>query len=210
MSSYEDAAASAAESFDSWIEWFCSKDRNQNLFCAVDVEYIKDEFNLTGLNALVPHYRLALDIILDYEPVDNPSASTGRIEKYAEVLYGLIHARYILTQAGMKRMDIMYKEGEFERCPRHLCKGQDCLPVGISDTLGESHVMFFCPRCQDVYNPRNSRYRQVDGAFFGTTFPHLYLLAHHQRVDAEENQTVSQYVPKIFGFRIHKELAKDA
>lgn len=98
------------------------------------------------------------------------------IESSAELLYGLIHQRYITSRPGIGQMQEKYDAGHFGQCPRVLCSGARVLPVGISDMPDTDTVKLFCPSCLDVYTPPNSRFQSVDGAFFGTTFGCLFLM----------------------------------
>jgi casein kinase II subunit beta len=56
----------ASEDETSWISWFTSL-RGSDFFCVIDEEYIHDDFNLTGLDAMVPHYKNAIKMMLDIE-----------------------------------------------------------------------------------------------------------------------------------------------
>lgn len=98
------------------------------------------------------------------------------IESSAEMLYGLIHQRFICSRAGIQQMSEKYDLGHFGVCPRFNCNMARTLPVGLSDIPGEDTVKLFCPSCLDVYVPPNSRFQTVDGAFFGRTFGALFLL----------------------------------
>lgn len=98
------------------------------------------------------------------------------IESSAEMLYGLIHQRFICSRVGIQQMSEKYELGHFGVCPRTNCNQARTLPVGLSDIPGEDTVKLFCPSCLDVYVPPNSRFQTVDGAFFGRTFGALFLL----------------------------------
>ncbi len=98
------------------------------------------------------------------------------IEGSAELLYGLIHQRYITSRPGIQQMAEKYELQQFGLCPRVFCNGCKVLPVGYSDTPGQETVKLFCPSCLDVYTPPNSRFQSVDGAFFGTTFGCLFFM----------------------------------
>lgn len=75
------------------------------------------------------------------------------------------------------------------------------LPVGLSDVVREFSVEVFCPQCHQTYHPRSSKHANLDGAFFGTTFCHLFLLTHPELIVPLSPES---YVPRIFGFRIHE------
>jgi len=108
--------------------------------------------------AQVPYYDYALDLILDADSPNNEILTEEQhelVESAAEMLYGLIHVRYILTSRGMAAMFEKFKNCEFGRCPRVLCNGQPCLPIGTSDVPRQATVKIFCPKCCDIFYPRS-------------------------------------------------------
>ncbi|KAB2626898.1 casein kinase II subunit beta-4 [Pyrus ussuriensis x Pyrus communis] len=200
----EESDVSGSDGDDtSWISWFCNL-RGNEFFCEVDDEYIQDDFNLCGLSSQVPYYDYALDLILDVESSHGDMFTEEQnelVESAAEMLYGLIHVRYILTSKGMSAMLEKYKNYDFGRCPRVYCCGQPCLPVGQSDIPRSSTVKIYCPKCEDIYYPRSKYQGNIDGAYFGTTFPHLFLMTYGHLKPQKASQS---YVPRVFGFKLHK------
>ena len=92
-----------------------------------------------------------------------------------------------------------YNNVQFGRCPRAYCCGQACLPVGTSDIPRTSTVKTYCPKCCDIYYTRNKYQGNIDGAYFGTTFPHLFLMTFSYLKSPRPTQV---YTPRIFGFRV--------
>lgn len=180
------------------------------MFCEVERSYIEDGFNLYGLRACVSNFSDCLDLILDRIGPDDSDDS--HLTQSACTLYGLIHARFIITAHGLDAMYNKYASKEFGTCPLVQCAGQPVLPVGLKDEIGADTVKIFCPKCQCVYHPPPIRSRSshhggsgaagVDGAAFGTTFPHLFLMTFSSLVPDPLPQD-SVYVPRVFGFRVH-------
>jgi casein kinase II subunit beta len=190
-----------------WVSWFCML-RNHEFFCEVDPGFIQDRFNLYGLKEVVgPLYGEAMTMILGYAPTEKQlSDPTQRIHKVLETartLYGLIHARYILTAQGLSDMKAKYKAHDFGSCPRTLCEKQPVLPVGLCDQVsvtGDNSMKLFCARCQELYDQNVPGCNYIDGAYFGTTFPHLFLQSFRELRPPPQSR---RYVPRVFGFKVH-------
>ena len=121
------------------------------------------------------------------------------LNQEASDLYGLLHSRFILTPRGLAKVYQKYLGGVYGTCPRALCDRQKVLPVGLSDTLRTSRFKTFCPRCEEVYLPK-VRQINIDGAYFGTSFPHVFLK--HYPLAVILPPKIYYYEPKIFGFKI--------
>jgi len=122
------------------------------------------------------------------------------LNQEASDLYGLIHSRYVHSPRGLAKIYQKYLSGVYGFCPRALCDKQKVLPVGLSDTLKTSRFKVYCPRCEEVYLPK-FRQINVDGAYFGTSLPHIFLK--HFPTAIIMPPKVHLYEPKIFGFNIY-------
>ena len=101
------------------------------------------------------------------------------------------------------------------------CENHTMLPIGLSDMPGEAMVKLYCPKCQEIYNPKSSRHHHTDGAYFGTGFPvsiptyivcyncsalfithiqHMLFMVHPEY---RPKRPTSQFVARLYGFKIH-------
>jgi len=186
-----------------WIPWFCGL-KGHELFAEVDEEYVRDNFNLYGLRGRFQFYDHALEMILSREAPDGDDLADPEfreIYKEAQGLYGLIHARYIVSPRGLQVMREKYLKGTFGTCPRVLCDRHNVLPIGTFEEPGAAQVKVFCPRCEQLYAPK-SKFKELDGAHFGTSFPQIFLQSYPSLVPLDPPRP---FVPRVFGFKLHKQ-----
>ncbi|ETW47457.1 hypothetical protein PFMALIP_04538 [Plasmodium falciparum MaliPS096_E11] len=206
----------------SWIEWFCQL--KQNLFLVeVDEDFIRDEFNLIGLQTKVPHFKKLLKIILDEDDDDDDEddddyddeddeinrdseemyKNKDMHEQNAACLYGLIHSRFILTSKGLALMREKYKSGIYGTCPSIYCENAKLLPTAISEIPKFLSPLLYCPRCCETYYPsKNSLLNQLDGCYFGTSFASFFALSFNIASDKKK----VYYTPQICGFTINRNI----
>lgn len=140
-------------------------------------------------------------ILAENRPTEDDLSDETFVELNQEAsdLYGLIHARYINSVNGLAKVYHKFLSSLYGTCPRALCDRQKVLPVGMSDTLKVSRFKVFCPRCEEVYIPKFKQVN-IDGAFFGTTFPHHFLKHYNKAIILPPK--IYHYEPKIKGFNI--------
>lgn len=178
-----------------WIQWFTRLEGNEFL-CEIDEEFIKNKVNLIGIN-----FEEYLDTILSPNPPNDEAINEEYLEKLQNVkeVYGLIHKRFISSPKGLALMREKYLNGVYGHCPRILCDKQILLPVGLSEDLKFSRVKVYCPICEEVYKPRQ-RGNDIDGAYFGTSFPQEFLMAYPDL--NPKLRELKNYIPKLYGFKI--------
>ncbi|CAB1106646.1 unnamed protein product [Ectocarpus sp. CCAP 1310/34] len=159
-----------------WIQDFCRTPGNE-FFAEVPLSFIRESMNSIdiGRGVDIPYRQEALGVILG--------------------------ERFLVSPQGLKVVLEKFSKADFGRCPRVYCQGQAVLPVGESDRPKQSSVKVFCPRCGDLYYP-SGYVRACDGAFWGTTLPHLLLLGWPE---LKTTPNTSHYVPRVFGFKVHAE-----
>ena len=213
-SSSSESYSGSSSSFNqdsSWIEWFCSQ-KEGLYYVEVDEDYVHDDFNLTGLRKYFEYYDEALNVILDCTEDDEYSEI---INFEAMQLYGLIHARFLLTTRGQSAFKEKVLSGTYGTCPNHHCdfRKQALLPWG-EDFPRKQKTFVFCPGCNEVYFPKSLRLAGIDGAHFGSSsgvalvtmaFPELSgtISTSHPTSTTSTIAQTPLHDPKLFGFRLH-------
>ena len=165
----------------------------------VPIEYIQEQIKDENLLKLLPLRDPAIKLLVNNEIINRESQAI--IEQSALLLYGLIHARYILTEKGKHAIFMKYLKNNFASCPRSLCHGCECLPYGISSKPGVQGMKWFCPNCGDVYTPTKAeKNAMMDGAYFGPKYI-IQLLNEHPDIIPKPQPEV--FEPRIFGFRLY-------
>ena len=162
-----------------WISDFFESE-NIDWMVNIDKEYLNNDSNFDDIKDQIPNFQVALSVLRNEDIGD--VIFDENMDKITQMLYFLIHQKYIQTEKGMKQIFDLYEDGYFGECPRIACKGQKTLPFGISTKFGESPCMLYCPRCKDIYYSKNPRMYYFDGCAFGPYFALRFLKEYENRL----------------------------
>jgi len=208
MLSMSDSSSSDYSDEETAIEWILTQPGNQ-LLVRVDEDYIEDSFNLYGLNKVIPNFRDTVRLLLTTAEDAEICLEDDWIGPGYQTLldlYGLIHARYLLTSAGMGKLRRKLTNGVYGTSPTH--PNERILPIGLSDILRAGPPMGYNIDRGEVM-PMPTWGDRLDGAYFGTSAASMLLMANpalHGPQGWPLRGTIQpqsiEYQPRIFGFRV--------
>jgi casein kinase II subunit beta len=199
---------SSRSQYSPWVRRFCTT-QGHEFYCEIPLAFIKDPVTTATvcdpLDASSPHVVAAIKLLNGEASVatefygGKACTDSQIVESLAAEFYDVLHCRYLTTFDGLKAVKAKFDACVFGQCPRVLCRGFPLLPLGMHDRPKKSTVKLFCAKCRDIYHPRSMKPRNVDGAAFGTSLPHLLL----QRIpEVAPAKPKDSYVARIFGFGI--------
>jgi casein kinase II subunit beta len=181
-----------------WIEGLLQEGRG-NLYVRIDDEFLRSSFNHYGVKEQVECFTSALHMIRFGNWPTEEGDENEWLSSKAEILYGVLHARYVVTKSGLCAVKDKFVARGFPPCPRLFCKGTITLPYGLSEQWSTSVVTLYCPCCSDLYNVTTDEHAMVDGACFGPSYIHMLLQRYPTLIPKDPPKV---YVPRVFGFRI--------
>lgn len=133
-------------------------------------------------------------------------------DRYDIVQYLPVNIEYVTED---KVYPALLERCEYPCCPRILCEGQKCIPVGHIREKGNSfrntsQLLFYCPRCKDFYHPSNPILRRTPGYFFrgvqkdesGKEEPYYVGVAKDAGAKLKGWPEMKIFHPTIFGLRM--------
>uniref|UniRef100_A0A7E4ZXP0 Casein kinase II subunit beta n=1 Tax=Panagrellus redivivus TaxID=6233 RepID=A0A7E4ZXP0_PANRE len=150
------------------------------LMIPIDLYFLRDSFNRTGIDKMLNITPTKLEELMEFiiDDVELPDEDYDELNKDAVEVYGLLHARFLLTERGLNQVRDLYENGEYGQCPRHACDGQNVLPIDAQLPPPEpNHVQIYCPKCEEIYRIGEKTKSPISGAFFGADLPQTFFMA---------------------------------
>ena len=176
------------------VRSFCESLRHPPAVCALgDERFVSTcPFRCTKLRSV------SFSVRTNYSDVP-PS-----IQRAAEILYALIHNRFVTSPRGLDtlRRTLLHHKDIFGKCPRPSCRGMPMLPHG--ESFPGRNSQRYCCSCGQVWEWWDSK---VDGSAWGPSLCHLYLLMYGKAslggAGSMPQTNPTATVPTIFGFQVH-------
>ena len=177
-----------------WENSFFSNQSNQ-ILAKIDQDFLLKEMDNPEISEKISNFEEGKNCILNI--------GENQDQKAAFYIYGLIHAKYIESPAGISQMIMKSQNHLFKTCPRIDCQRNICFSIGVSDDLNISSVKMYCPKCQEIYNVIDDNFKNIDGAFFGTHWISKLIEMNPQLKSRDVESSNNNYIPRIFGFKIY-------